>query len=117
MAFWKEKLISAAYDCLHRMKALDGDIELNRYHGYSYEQPGVALVFFLCCLGLVGFPITPTFVGVDLLLTHIHADQVVLVAMVALNLLFLELTLLRMYTRIFLGQHKKDHHPIAFKSS
>lgn len=105
------------YGCLLRMKSIDGDIALNRYHGYSYEQPGLALVFFLCCLSMVGFPITPTFVGVDLLLTRIHSDQFVLVAMVAINLLFLELTLLRMYTRVFLGQHKKEDHPVAFKSS
>ncbi len=103
--------------CLRSVKAIDQDIELNRYHGYSYEQPGIALVFLLCCLGLIGFPITPTFIGVDLMITYIHDHQIALVAVMALNLLFLELTILRIYTRIFLGQHKKAWHPIAFKSS
>ncbi len=33
------------------------------------------MVFFLCCLGATGFPITPTFIGEDLIFTHIHEDQ------------------------------------------
>jgi NADH-quinone oxidoreductase subunit L len=71
----------------------------------------------LSCLGLAGFPITPTFIGIDLLFTHIHEDQWLLVLLTGLNFLFLELTLLRVYIRIFLGQHKKAYHPVAFRSS
>jgi NADH-quinone oxidoreductase subunit L len=108
---------TTGYFCLRFIKSIDQNIVLNLYHGYSYERPGVAFVFLLSCLGLSGFPITPTFIGVDLLFTHIHANQVILVAFTALNFLFLEMTILRIYTRIFLGQHKKMDHPIAFKSS
>jgi NADH-quinone oxidoreductase subunit L len=107
----------AGYWCLQKIKAIDNDINLNRYHGHSYEQPGLALVFLLSSLGLAGFPITPTFIGVDLLFTHVHADQLPFAILLALNFLFLELALLRIYTRVFLGQHKKNDHPIAFRSS
>lgn len=105
------------YVCLQRIKAREGDLILDQYHGHSYEQPGLALVFLLSCLGLSGFPITPTFIGIDIMFMHIAADHLVLVLLTALNFLFLELTLLRIYIRIFLGQHKKTYHPIAFKSS
>ncbi|MCC6462160.1 MAG: hypothetical protein IT260_16960 [Saprospiraceae bacterium] len=105
------------YVCLRRIRALEGNIDLNEYHGHSYEHAGLALVFLISCLGMAGFPISPTFIGVDLMFTHISAHNLVLVFLSALNLLFLELTLLRIYTRIFLGQHKKTYHPIAFKSS
>jgi NADH-quinone oxidoreductase subunit L len=105
------------YACLKQIKDMDGDIALNRYHGYSYEKPLTALVMLLACLGLSGFPITPTFIGVDILFTHIHKQQIVLVLLVALHFLFFELALLRIYTRIFMGQHKKTDHPMAFKSS
>jgi len=107
----------SGYICLHNIKVKEGDIELDGYHGHSYEHPWIAGVFLLSCLALSGFPITPTFIGIDLMFTHISAKQLVLVFFTALNFLFLELTILRIYTRIFLGQHKKTYHPIAFKSS
>ena len=74
-------------------------------------------MFLVAGLGMAGFPITPTFIGIDLMFTHISANQPVLVLLTALSFLFLELTILRIYARIFLGQHKKAYHPVAFKSS
>jgi NADH-quinone oxidoreductase subunit L len=103
--------------CLGKIKAIDNDIDLNGFHGYTYEQPGIAFVFLLSCLGLLGFPITPTFIGVDLLFSHIHEKQWALVAFTALSFVFIELSVLRIYARIFLGQHKKASHAIAFRSS
>ncbi len=105
------------YICLQKTKAIDNDIDLNNYHGYGYEQPWIAFVFLLSGLALAGFPISPTFIGIDLLFTNIHAHQIILVGLTALNFLFLELTLIRIYSRVFMGQHKKMDHPVAFKSS
>lgn len=112
-------LLSAiiGYFCLKKIKSLDNDIDLNHYHGYIYEQPKLALVFLLSCLGLAGFPITPTFIGIDLMFSHIHKQEVVLILFISLSFLFIELSVLRIYARIFMGQHKKTYHPIAFKSS
>jgi NADH-quinone oxidoreductase subunit L len=107
----------AGYICLHKIKQIDNDISLNHYHGYSYEKPGISFVFLLSCLALIGFPFTPTFLGIDLLFTHIHADQPLLIILTSLSFIFIELSILRIYARIFLGQHKKNFHPIAFRSS
>ncbi len=41
-----------------------------RYRAYAEIQPLGALWLFLSFLGLVGFPITPAFLGEDLLLSH-----------------------------------------------
>lgn len=105
------------YFCLKKVKAIDGNIQLNQFHGYNYEQPTVGFIFLVACLGLVGLPFTPTFIGIDLLFSHIHRHEVVLIVLTALSFLFIEIAMLRMYARIFLGQHKKQYHPIAFKSS
>jgi NADH-quinone oxidoreductase subunit L len=112
-------IVAAAvgYYALNKIKAIDGNIDLDQYHGYSYEQPRWGFIFLLSGLGILGFPITPTFIGIDLMFTHIHANQIPLIVVMALNFLFLELSILRIYSRVFLGQHKKVHHPIAYKSS
>jgi NADH-quinone oxidoreductase subunit L len=103
--------------CLTKIKAIDNDITLDRFHGYSYERPGIAAVFLLACLGLVAFPITPAFIGFDVLLTHIREDQIAMISATSLCFIFIELSVLRIYARIFLGQHKKAYHAIAYRSS
>jgi NADH-quinone oxidoreductase subunit L len=105
------------YTCLNKIRKLDNDINLNQFHGYTYEKPKVAFVFMLSCLALIGFPFTPTFLGIDLLFTHIHQDQPFLIALTSLSFIFIEIAILRIYARIFLGQHKKNYHPIAYRSS
>ncbi len=120
VAFYLSGALVAAivgYICLHKIKSKEGNLALDHYHGHSYEHREIALVFLLSCLGISGFPITPTFIGIDLMFTHVSANQLVLVVLLGLNFLFLELTILRIYTRVFLGQHKKAYHPIAFRSS
>ncbi|MDB5246955.1 MAG: hypothetical protein JWQ40_1349 [Segetibacter sp.] len=105
------------YICLNRIKQVDNDISLNQFHGYSYEKPKIAFIFLLSCLALIGFPFTPTFLGIDLLFTHIHRDQPILVALTSFSFIFIEIAILRIYARIFMGQHKKNNHPIAYRSS
>jgi NADH-quinone oxidoreductase subunit L len=105
------------YLCLARIKAIDNDISLDHFHGYTYEQPWPAFIFLLSCLGLLGFPITPTFIGVDVLFSHVGEHQWLLIGFISLGFVFIELALLRIYARVFMGQHKKADHAIAFKSS
>lgn len=105
------------YICLSRIASIDNDISLNHFHGYTYEQPWPAFIFLLSCLGLLGFPITPTFIGVDVLFSRIGEHQWLLISFIALGFVFIELALLRIYARVFMGQHKKADHAIAFKSS
>jgi NADH:ubiquinone oxidoreductase subunit 5 (subunit L)/multisubunit Na+/H+ antiporter MnhA subunit len=119
MIYLSGSVLSAivGFVCLSRIKAIDNNIKLNQFHGYVYEQPVTAFIFLLACLGLVGLPFTPTFIGIDLLFSHIHRHEVFLIVLTALSFLFIEIAVLRIYARIFLGQHKKNYHPIAFRSS
>lgn len=41
-----------------------------QYRAMSVRKPGLALALFLCFLGLIGFPITPAFIGQDLIIFH-----------------------------------------------
>lgn len=103
--------------CLLKIQSIDGDIDLNKIHGYVYESPKLSFTFLLCSLSFIGLPFTPTFIGIDLLFSHIHKHEGLLVIFTSLSFVFLELSILRIYARIFLGPHKKNDHPIAFKAS
>lgn len=106
------------YWILNRLRKKEKDyFDLNQYYGHVYEHPRLALIFLLAALALMGFPISPTFIGVDLLFSHIHEDQYVLAALNAVSFIFGGIALIRMYARLFLGPHIKNYHTTALKSS
>ncbi|MEK6736904.1 MAG: proton-conducting transporter membrane subunit [Pseudomonadota bacterium] len=102
---------------LDRLKTLESRIDWNDYQGHVYEHPNLALIFFLSCLGLMAFPITPSFLGVDLIFTYIHTDQIDFAIILALSYILVGLSLIRMYSRIFLGPHIKTYHEVPNKYS
>ncbi|HEX7844819.1 MAG TPA: proton-conducting transporter membrane subunit [Chitinophagaceae bacterium] len=105
------------YLCLQKIYTIDRDINLNQYHGYVYEQRYTGLLFLISAIGMLGFPVTAAFIGIDVFFTHIGAGQIALIVLTALCFLFIELAAIRIYCRIFLGLHKKLDHPVAFRSS
>ncbi|MFM1915054.1 MAG: hypothetical protein RLZZ531_723 [Bacteroidota bacterium] len=92
-------------------------ISLDQFYGHIYEHPKAAIIFLFCCLGLAGFPITPSFVGEDLIFSHIHQDQLGLAFFTALSLVINGLATVRIYARVFLGPHIKTYHEVAKRSS
>jgi NADH:ubiquinone oxidoreductase subunit 5 (subunit L)/multisubunit Na+/H+ antiporter MnhA subunit len=92
-------------------------VSLDQFYGHSYEHPKLAILFLLCALGLSGFPITPSFVGEDLIFSHIHFNQVGLAFFTALSLIINGLATIRIYARVFLGPHIKTYHEVAKRSS
>jgi formate hydrogenlyase subunit 3/multisubunit Na+/H+ antiporter MnhD subunit len=82
-----------------------------------YEHPKITAVFLLACLGLAGFPITPTFIGEDLLFSHIEEHQFALAALASLSFIIDGIALIRIYSRVFLGPHYKTYHEVAKRSS
>jgi NADH-quinone oxidoreductase subunit L len=103
--------------CLIKIKRIDPDIALNRYHGYVYEHKTTAFIFLVAVIGLLGFPVTAAFIGVDVMFTYVGSSQAVLIAILALCFIFIELASIRIFCRIFLGPSKKLNHPVAFRSS
>nr|MBX2843252.1 hypothetical protein [Flammeovirgaceae bacterium] len=94
------------YGCLHKIKAFEHHgIGLNQFHGFVHRYRLIAFLFLLSSLGLAGFPITSTFFGEDIILSHIHEDQFVLAFLVALTFIITGIAVIRIYARIFLGPH------------
>jgi NADH-quinone oxidoreductase subunit L len=102
---------------LQFLRAKEGRLDLNKFHGHSYKHPKFAVLFLLCCLGISGFPITPTFIGEDLIFTHVHEDQPILAFMIALCFIIDGLAITRIYARVFLGPHVKSIYEMAYRSS
>ena len=105
------------YIILWKMYKAEPDIDLNKFQGHVYEYPKMAALFLIACLGLAGFPITSTFVGEDILFSHVEYDQVFLAFYLALGFVISGIALIRMYARIFLGPHLKRYHEVAQRSS
>jgi NADH:ubiquinone oxidoreductase subunit 5 (subunit L)/multisubunit Na+/H+ antiporter MnhA subunit len=103
--------------CLYKVKSIENNLDLNEFHGHIYEHPKYGLLFLLSALTMVGFPISPTFIGLDILFSEIEMHHRLLLILSSLTFVVLELAVLRIYARIFLGQHNKTYHEVAFRSS
>lgn len=93
------------------------DINLKQFYGHSYHYPVQAFLFLLCSLALSGFPITPSFVGEDLIYSHIETHQAVLAFIVSLSFIVDGLAIIRIYSRLFLGMPIKRFHEVGYRSS
>jgi len=105
------------YACIQRLRSLESWVSLDQFYGHVYEHPKIGFMFLLACLGVSGFPITPTFVGEDLIFSHIKEDQLLLAFLISMSLIINGLAAIRIYARIFLGPHVKTYHGSAKRSS
>src|SRR6187401_80094 len=103
--------------CLQKTYSIDKDVSLNKYHGYVYENKVTAVLFLIASIGLLGFPVTSAFIGIDVFFTYVQSGQPVLIALLALCFIFIELAAIRIFLRVYMGPHKKLYHPVAFRSS
>lgn len=91
--------------CLKQLKAQYGNSEMYGFKGRIHNNYLQGGVFLLSCMGMAGFPITPTFVGEDLFFTGLASHQWLLAILMAFSFIINGLALVRMYARIYLGNH------------
>ena len=118
--YWSGVVLAgvAGWGCLVWLKNKETNLfSLHRYFGHSYEYPRVAGMFLLACLGLMGFPITTTFIGEDLIFSHVHQEQFLLAFLLSSCFVIQGITLIRLYARLFLGSHAKVYHSTPLQSS
>ncbi|HSF52585.1 MAG TPA: proton-conducting transporter membrane subunit [Algoriphagus sp.] len=90
------------------MKKNLGQSGLYGYHGYVQRYPALGFLFLLSVLGLMGFPLSPTFIGEDLLFSHIHSDQYLLAFFAALAFVMEGIAAIRIFARLFLGRKRQE---------
>lgn len=103
--------------CMQYLLRKHPGLNLNGFNGLTSLYPRLAFVFLMACLGLSGFPITTTFIGEDLIYTHIQQNQLFLAALVSVSFIIDGLALIRMFARIFMGTYNKGYREIPFRSS
>jgi len=87
------------------------------HYGHIYEHPKLGMGFLFAGLAIAGFPISPTFVGLDIVYSNMHKGEFFLPIIIAFTLIFIEISAIRLYSRVYLGPHVKLYHPVAFRSS
>lgn len=103
---------------LRKLQKTEGvHFSLNQYYGHIYEHPKFGIFFFISCLGLMGFPISATFIGEDLLFSHIRENQILLALFNALAFIISGISIIRLYARLFMGPHVKTYHATPLKTT
>ena len=117
--FYLTGILAAYLSGVLCLKLLDRTSRLNLmdYHGYMYEHPILGNVFFITCLAMMVFPITPSFIGEEILLRSIPVDHGALVAIFALGYVLSGICVMRLFAKVFFGPHEKTYHEIAYRSS
>ena len=77
------------------------NIRLNHHWGLFQFFPKLSVFFLVISLMMTGFPITPTFLGEDLMFTHLQTNEPLLASIIALTLIIDGLVIVRMYSRLF----------------
>ncbi len=108
---------AAGYYILGRLRSQGYPVDLDQFHGLSRSHGKLAFAFLLACLGLTGFPITTTFLGEDLIFSHIHEDQWLLALLTGFSFILDGLAVIRIYARIFLGPHAESIFEMGYRSS
>lgn len=80
-----------------------GTIPMTRYNGMGLVAPGGSIMLFIAVLGVSGFPISPTYIGQDLILHHASSEFIWLVLVLALSIVVNGISLARIYTRVCFG--------------
>lgn len=108
----------AGHACLWYVQTKGGGpLLLRDYSGFIYPFRGLGQVFFVICLLFMAFPISPSFLAQDILLSFIPAGHVGQIVLFILSYLIMGVSVMRLYTKVFFGPNKANHREIAYKSS
>jgi NADH:ubiquinone oxidoreductase subunit 2 (subunit N) len=74
------------------------------YRAMTERKPRLSLLLFLSFLGLVSFPITPAFIGQDLLLYHVSGHYAWIVALIAVSFVLNGIAAAGVFQRLCMGR-------------
>lgn len=90
---------------IKKIERAEGSISVLHFNGFASRFKGLAFLFLVCGLMVTGFPISPTFIGEDLVFSHIHVNQFLLATLVSLSIIIDGIAMVRLYAKLFLGPY------------
>lgn len=82
------------------------------FRAMAETQPRLSLLLFLSFLGLVGFPITPAFLGEDILLAHASSEHTWFALPITIAFVVNGIAAARIYLRLCMGR-PNEIHPVS----
>jgi NADH-quinone oxidoreductase subunit L len=79
------------------------------FRAMAETQPKLSLLLFLSFLGLVGFPITPAFLGEDILLAHASSEHTWFALPITIAFVVNGIAAARVYLRLCMGRPNEIH--------
>ncbi len=107
----------AGHVCLWYLEEKGETISLSDYRGVMYAFKKLGHVFFVVCLLFMVFPISPSFLAQDILVSLIPGSHAFQIALFCLSYLLAGVSVMRLYTKLFFGPYTTSDHEIAYKSS
>ena len=90
---------------IHRMDQVrDSGQDPFVFRAMDEKRPWLALTLFLAFLGLVGFPITPAFLGQDLVLYHVSSEHAWMAPLIAIAFVLNGISASGVYMRLCAGR-------------
>jgi NADH-quinone oxidoreductase subunit L len=109
---------AVGHACLWYVQIRGGEsLVLRDYHGSIYAFNKLGNLFFVVCLLFMAFPISPSFLGQEILVSSIPGNHAFQVVFFCLMYLLAGVSIMRLYVKTFFGPHKSSHHEIAYRSS
>lgn len=107
----------AGHACLKYLKLQGEKIGLQQHRGAVYRYVRLSYVFLIVCLLFMTFPMSPSFLAQDILLSLVQEHHGQLVLLFCITYPLAGVSILRLYTKVFFGPHIASSHEKAFKSS
>jgi NADH-quinone oxidoreductase subunit L len=104
------------YGVLHYLQIREKD-NFAHFHGHIYEYRRLGNFFFIVCLSFMAFPITPSFLGQDILLSTIHGEHLLPIVLFGIAYVVSGIAIIRLFAKVFFGPHQKTYHEVAYLSS
>lgn len=103
--------------CLWYLRAKGESSTLQDYQGAMSIFPKLGHLFFVVSLLFMAFPISPSFVSQDILLSLIPIGNAFEIVLFCSSYLFVGVSVVRLYVKVFFGSHRLSYHEIAYRSS
>jgi len=107
----------AGHTCLWYLQVRGESLLLGEYHGSIAAFNKLGRAFFVICLLFMVFPISPSFLAQDILLSSIPGNHAVQIVLFCVMYLLVGVSTMRLYTKLFFGPYKRSYHEIAYRSS